>query len=130
LRLELGLDSLVVKQFRRIDWQNGGEGSTEINHGNARVGKSIIAKVQGIDELPDELQVPTPVYTQAGEREEYLVRCFVEIDPTNQVFGFGPMPDELVKIVDLAQSNIRKRLDKALAASGDRPAVPVYYGRP
>lgn len=128
LRVDLGLNALVVKQFRRLDWQDGRSGAAEISHGNERISQSIVAKIQGVDELPDELQVPTPVYRQDGERTEYLVRCFVEVDPANQVFGFGPMPDEMTKIIDRAQADIRSRLDAGTAR--DDGQIPTYYGQP
>jgi hypothetical protein len=130
LRLELGLDSLVVKQFRRIDWQNGGEGSTEIQHGNARVAKSIIAKVQGIDELPDELNVQVPVYQQTCERQTYVVKCAVEIDTVNQQLQLVPFPDELERVIDLAQASIHDRLIAALDGMDGQKTIPVYYGEP
>jgi hypothetical protein len=130
LRIHLGIEPLVIKQFRRIDWENGDQGTAEVNHGNMRVGKSIVAKVQGIDELPDELRVPVPVYQQVGERHEYLVRCYIEIDPANHTFEFGPMPDELEQLVDSAQASIRERLETGLSREGGEQEIPVYYGAP
>ena len=130
LRRDLGIDAATVQQFRKLDWKNGDNGSSEVNPHNMKVSKSILAEVNGVKDIPEELTVPTPVYSQCGERTEYNVQCYIEIDAVNQVFGFGPLPDELTKIIDLAQADIRGRLDKALAANGDREAIPVYYGAP
>lgn len=128
LRRQLGLDPTLVNRFRRLDWKAGTDGRSEIERQNVRVAKSIVAEVQGIDELPEEITVPVPVYAETGMREEYLVQCYVEIDPTNQLFGFGPMPDELQQIVDLAQAAIRKRLEQPLNRA--ESPIPIYYGRP
>ena len=87
------------------------------------MGKSIVEKVEGVDQLPDELEVPTPVYSESGEREEYLVRCGIDIDAVNQRFRLVPLPDELCRVVDLAQASIRRRLEDALEC-------PIYYGNP
>ena len=124
LRRDLGMAAVIVQQFRKLDWKDGSNGSSEVSPTNLRVGKSIVAEVQGVSELPEELTVPTPVYLNTGERDEYNVQCFIEIDPQNQAFGFGPLPDELAKIIDLHQANICNRLRAAL---GD---IPIYHGTP
>ena len=126
LRVDLGLDNVaVVSKFRKIQWASGSESEGNIQHGSDRVGKSVLAKVQNIDDLPDELNVSIPVYQQAGERDEYIVKCLIEIDTVNQLFQLVPRPDELERVVDLAQDGIRNRLTAALGT-----AFPIYYGQP
>jgi hypothetical protein len=120
----LDVDKLVVAKFRKLDWESGDKGTSDIRHGDARMSKAIIAKVQGIDELPEELAVSVPVYQQTGERQEYIVNCNVEIDAVNRQFQLVPVPDELERVLDLAQASIRERLDAELKD------VPVYYGKP
>lgn len=129
LRYRLGLDNTkVVSRFRKLQWQNSADASSHISHGDARLGKNITEKVQGVDELPEELDIPIPVYAQSGERDEYIVRCGIEIDARNQCFQLIPLPDELIRILDLSQASIRERLESALAR-GD-VQVPIYYGSP
>jgi len=124
LRFDLGLDNLkVIAPFRRLQWETGAKVDSQVNRGDARIGKSIIETVEGVDQLPDEIDVPTPVYSESGEREEYLVRCGIEIDAANQRFQLVPLPDELARIVDLAQASIRRRLESSLQC-------PIYYGNP
>lgn len=131
LRIELGLDNLkIVAQFRRLDWSAGAQGVSEVQHGMDKMGKSILAKVQGIDELPDQLDVSVPVYQQSGERTEYVVRCAIEIDTQNQRFQLVPLPDELERVLDLAQAAIHQRLTASLSAADGQNAIPVYYGEP
>ena len=125
LRLKLGLDNTaVVAQFRKLTWQVSNEAAGVVQQADVRLGKSITAKVEGVAELPEELNVPVPVYSEAGEREEYIIRCAVEIDTTNQALALVPLPDEMMRVVDLAQASIRKRLAEDLLD------VPVYYGEP
>ena len=126
LRIELGLDNLaVVGQFRKLDWALGDEGSANVAHGMERMGNQITARMQGVEELPDALDVAVPVYQQAGERDPYIVRCSVEIDVQNRRLQLIPLPDELERIVQLAQASIRERLDNELAEG-----IPTYYGEP
>lgn len=124
LRRDLGIEAVIVQQFRKLDWKDGSGGSSEVTPTNLRVSKSIVAEVQGVAELPEELTVPSPVYVESGERDEYNVQCSIEIDVQNQAFMFGPLPDELSRIVDLHQANIRKRLEAALGT------IPIYNGTP
>jgi hypothetical protein len=127
LRVELGMDNeLVVKQFRKLSFKmdRGGEG--EVNQGLNRLSKSVVAEVRGVDDLPDELSVEVPVYQQSGERQPYLVKCAIEIDSVNERFQLIPLPDELERVVDLAQASIRGRLETAVADK----KIPVYYGEP
>jgi hypothetical protein len=131
LRIDLGLDNVaVVAQFRKLDFTMSDVGVGDIKHGQSRLGKEIAAKIEGIADLPEELPVPVPIYQETGEREEYLVRCAVEIDPINRVFQLLPMPDELERVLDLAQAGIHKRLTTALSAIDGQAAIPVYYGEP
>ena len=133
LRIELGLDNLkVVAKFRKLDFTIGNEGRGEVAHGNDRLGKTITAKVQSVEELPDQLDVEVPIYQQTGERQEYVVRCAIEIDTINQLFQLVPLPDELERVLDLAQASIHDRLTAGLkAGDGDgQAAVPIYYGKP
>ena len=124
LRIDLGLDNTaVVAKFRKLDWENGDKARGDVKHGDARLSREVIAKVEGIDQLPEEIRVPVPVYRQAGEREEYEVLCAVEIDARNQTFQLLPLPDEIERVIDLHQADIRSRLDADLTC-------PVYYGRP
>lgn len=125
LRFRLGLDnSRVVAQFRKLQWEAGSTLNSQINRGDARLGKNIIEKVEGVDELPEELDVPAPVYAQTGEREQYNVRCGIEIDTRDQRFQLIPLPDELPRVMDLAQASIHQRLCATLKDSD----IPIYYG--
>lgn len=136
LRIQLGLDATIVGKFRKVDFAAAAESSGEINHGSDKLGKTITAKVNNIAEIPDELNISVPVYQQTGEREEYLVRCAVEIDTQNRMFQLIPMPDELERVTDLAQASIHSRLQDAASKTASanpeaqREVIPVYYGAP
>ena len=131
LRVDLGLDNLaVVAQFRKLNFTMNDGGTNDFQHGRDLLGKEIIAKVKGSSELPDELPVLVPVYQQAGERTDFTVRCAIEIDTVNQMFQLLPLPDELERVVDLAQASIHGRLTAALGEIDGQSAIPVYYGEP
>jgi len=129
LRIDLLVDPLIVMKFRKLDWDQKTEGSGEVRHGRERLGNAIMAQVQGIEELPEDLDISAPVYQQPGERREYLVRCAVEIDVVNRRFALRPVADEIERVIDLAQADIGCRLE-SLLHDGQGPDVPIYYGHP
>lgn len=124
LRIELGLNQSIVNKFRKLDWENGDKSAGEVRHGDTRLAKTVVAKVQGIDDLPNELAIEVPVYQQQDERHEYIVNCAVEIDAVNRMFQLIPLPDELERVVDVAQASIRSRIQEGCST------IPVYYGKP
>lgn len=126
LRIDLDLDNTkVVSQFRGLDWSQAGGATGEVVHGQDRMGKTIMAKVEGVDQLPDELTVELPVYKNCGERDLYRVRCAIEIDTQNTSLGLFPVADEIERITDLAQASIHTRLESLV-----NEKVAVYYGTP
>ena len=131
LRIDLGLDNIaVVAKFRRLNWSVANDGTSDLQHGADKMGKAIAARVQGVDELPDALDVEVPVYQQTGERQVYKVKCAIEIDTLNQQLQLVPLPDELERVMDLAQASIHDRLIVALGPIDDQKVIPVYYGTP
>lgn len=137
LRLDLGVDKILVNLFRKLDWQNGSRTNSEIRHGADRLGREIQAEVQGIGELPEEIAVQVPVYDQPDERAEYRIDLAVEIDAANQLLQLVPLPGALLNAVACHQASIRQRLLTELQPEPDEelqdehtPCVPVYYGEP
>jgi len=128
LRFQIGADPLLIDKFRRLDWSHSTEGRAEVRHGKESLGKDIEAKVQGVDELPEEIIVEIPLYTQQGERDEYAIRLGIDIDAVNQNFRVSPLPGELQSAIDSHQDSIRSRLGLELA--GAEVPVPIYYGSP
>ena len=127
LRLSLGLDNTrVVQQFRRLDWQASSENQGVIEKGKESLSKSMLAEVQGVDELPDELAVELPIYANPGEDSLYRVRCAVEINPRDQMLALVPLPNE----IDRAKANAQFDIDKRLHAGLDKADVPIYFGQP
>ena len=132
LRIDLALDNVaVVAQFRRLDFSFDKQGSGTIGHGSDRVGKTILAEVRGVADLPEWLDVSVPVYQQTGERDEYIVRCLLEIDAINERFYLIPQQDALQEALDKAQESIYVRLEEGLKSiNKESVVIPIYYGTP
>lgn len=130
LRIDLGLPAPIVNQWRKLDWETGVQTRGEVRHGADRLGKEIRAACTGIEDLPDEVVIECPVYLDAGERQEYPIRCAVELDTLNTNIQLLPLPDELERVEDLAQASIRDRLERELVDVKDKASIPVYHGTP
>ena len=128
LRFDLGVDTAVLAKFRKLDWTNAQNSTADLQHGKDRMGKQIEAACQGTDGLPETLRLSVPVYEDAGEREPYVVEVGIEVDATNQVFYVQPLAGEMQRVWDLAQQNLRGRLDAGHKELG--AAVDVYFGSP
>ncbi len=129
LRIELGQDNAtLVTQFRRLDWDTTDKRSGEVSKDRESLGAAITKKVQGVDELPDELAVEISVYDNLPEGERVFVLCAVEIDFANQRFSLVPLPGELQAAIRITHALIHRELCDRLAARDLE--VPVFYGRP
>jgi hypothetical protein len=123
LQHELGIDRAIVAVFRRLDWKTQIAASGEVMPGRDRLGREVNAQVAGTAELPEDLVVTVPVYSETGERESFSLRCAIEIDAATQRLALVPLPNEVEIAIDAAQASIRQRLSESLE-------IPIYYGQP
>lgn len=128
-------DPGLISKFRQLDWSMQQEAKGVVQRGKESLGKSIAAQVTAAVDLPEEIDLYVPVYTNRGERDRHRVRCALDIDPHKQVLQLVPMPNELHTIVEEAQDSIRSRLvaaSKRQTAVGDdeSPLFSVFSGKP
>jgi hypothetical protein len=97
----LGVGKHYVDRFRRIDFKLANEGTQVIERAKETLGKRVEAQVQGVDELPDEIDVTIPLYREIDEQQTYSLRLFIEPDLRNQVFEVGPFPGEVDRVQQL-----------------------------
>lgn len=115
----------LLATVRNIKWRTASAGNANIQHGNESMGKQIEAEVSGAGAIPEQVLVTGPVYRNPGERDNtFGVLCDLEIVPTEQVFMFKPLPDEIERVTEAALEGIRGRLMSEL---GD---MAIFYGTP
>jgi len=124
LRLKLGQPSDLVAKFRKLDFSAGKTGAARVEHGKESLGREIIAQVNGVDDLPDVLDVSVRITDVPGANHPETIRVGLEIDATREEFYLSPMPGELEAAVDRMHADLHKKLIAAL------PGLPVYYGAP
>ncbi|MCP3916163.1 MAG: hypothetical protein GY711_11455 [bacterium] len=128
LRFDLhgtGVDQ-VISAIRRVDFSRTGAGAQSAAHGSESLGRSIEAKVQDADKIPEEFRVQTSVYSNPGVKDlsRVDVRCGVYLDVERECIEIRVLADELENAVNAAQLAIGNALRELL------PEVPVFHGAP
>lgn len=123
LRIKLRVDPSIVNVFRTIDFKRLDGSKGDIQHGKESLGRSVEAAVQGTVAIPEELVIGLPLYETLGERQNYSVRCAVEVDAQQGTFKLTPFAGETAHVLQEHQGNIHRRLLEHFD-------VNVYYGSP
>jgi len=131
LKLDLGVPETWVGQFRRLDWSSSRNATTTHARGHDRLGAEIRAEVNGIDKLPETLELSIPLYEADGANTPWPIVCNVEVDPdpNAQTITLATRPGAVSAAHDLAQEDIAEMLTAALEPVKDR-IVGVFYGTP
>jgi hypothetical protein len=127
LRINLagcGADALL-ESVRKMKFENGAVVTSEVARNRESLGRSITSQATGEKEIPEELTLSVPIYSNRGETDRYGIRCSVEVDPLRGLFRLLPMPDEIERVYGLALESIRSRLEDALPKD-----VPAFCGMP
>ncbi len=127
LKVELAGTSFpddVIKGLRKLRWRTGTETRQEFGHGRESIGKDVEAEVTADVELPEFVELETPVYDNPGEDRTHPVRCILDPQPLLQKIAFRPVPGELEEAIKLAQGTLRGKLQAGLRD------VPIYFGEP
>lgn len=122
LRFTLGVDPAVVALFRKMDWSSSAAASGNVTFGASRMGKSIEAEVQGMDQLPEEILVATRVFIERLGQPTARVRCWVDLDVHAQSIALVPDQESIEEARDLMHDYLQTVLSKELES--------VYYGTP
>jgi hypothetical protein len=133
LRFYLKANEVLITAFRRLSFQAIIGGAGDVGKSRESLGRTIEAEVQGAADLPEEIVVRVPIYTNTGEREEYPVRLLLEYDGQAQRILLLPEPGALDQLQEQHQADIHSRLSAALGEDDPQDnakAVPIYFGKP
>lgn len=127
LRLELYGDHApqLIGALRTVDFSRTSAGRMHTEHGRESLGRSTEAKVQGVEQIPEEFRVRVPLFQVAGLRDitiEVGVRIVLAVE--NERIEFHPTKDELRAATAAALREVRDRIQKAF------PLVAVFQGSP
>ncbi len=121
----LGMAGGLIDVLRKVKFRTTADGSGEVQHGKASVGRAIESEITGAGAIPEYVAFDVPIFGNALAHRG-TIRCALEPNPAAGSVAFIPLPGEIEKAVAKAEGEIRDDLGELL---GDAK-VPVYYGRP
>jgi hypothetical protein len=128
LRAQLNayVEESTIEQFRHLNLNTSGEGSSVVDKGRAGVSRSVMQTIRSKEsEIPDSITVTAPVY-EIDEMlyEPFEVKLLVDCLPDDD----GRPVFELTTVHSTLE-NARNRALEHLAAKLSEGAHPVIYGR-
>lgn len=110
----------------KVKFTTGTTVESEVGHGKASLGKSIMGEVTGTGAIPETVVFNVPVYANPDVAYPIPILCAVEADAAEAKFRITPLPGQLELAVEMVRTRMRERLASLL---GDKD-VPVYNGSP
>ena len=112
--------SNLLALMRELKFNTDAAGQGSIQHGQESLGRGIIAKVTGVDAIPQELFLSTQVYENWDPKVN--IACAIEILTQEQQFRLIPYPGEIRRAKDGVLLAIQEQV-----AKNDRN-IPAYLG--
>lgn len=107
--------------LRSLKFNTDLSGNADLQHGRESMGKSVLAKVTGVDALPEETDLMMPVFNNHGKKTG--IKCAIEVFPAEQTFAITPYPQELTRAMDDAVADL-------IMMFTDNDLPPCYRGTP
>lgn len=104
-------DGNLVSTLRNIKWNNSDAGESAVQHGRESMGRQIIAQVQGIDVIPEEITLTIPVFENHAFRTR--IQCAVDVNAEARTFSLTPFPQEMHNAMESTLDDILIGLTKA-----------------
>lgn len=115
----------ILPAVRRVDFQRIQKSGSIRERGEETLGKSVEARVQNIDDIPETFNVLCPVLDIDGFKSPTTIRVIVDIDMDNECFELFVRPDSL----RLAREDAIKRVvDHVKAHCGDCNVFTGVHG--
>lgn len=114
----------LLPLVRQIKFTVGQDGETNIQHGKESMGRSITAKLMGVEAIPEEVLLQVRVY-ENGPNLKATVRTAIELDAANQRFKLTVFPGELEK----ARLEAMTAIQAGLQGQDEEKCPPVFLGR-
>lgn len=111
--------------IRKIEVATGERRQAEVVQGRERGMREFQAELANASELPEFVNIVTPVYSNYGLRTAVAIHCTLEVELPALTFRLAPLPDVLNIAVEGAQADIHERL-----VAGVEEGIEVFHGEP
>jgi hypothetical protein len=114
-----------------LKWETTDVDETKKSKGAASVGKSVTAKVTGIADLPDFINMNVPVHLVPVGGPQ-LVRFELVVDSIARKFELRPIPGDAQKAYQQANLELHETImaEIGVFVPDMRDAISVYHGNP
>jgi hypothetical protein len=126
----LGLAGDIIPILRTVKFKDHLSGESNIGHGKASIGKSLMTEITGTGNLPEYVVLSVPVFAQAGvQAVRATVECALEPDAATQTFRLIPLPGAIERAIGDGEQQVAAKLHGLL---DERKAngVGVFMGKP
>lgn len=114
----------LIASVRTIKFSKTETGGSELNHGQASLGRQVEAKIVNADQIAESFVVTTNVYANVLQDQTVQVRVGIELDLEKHTFILSILGDDLTTSMLLTQEALAERL----AEGNDQRRV--LFGRP
>lgn len=116
----------LIRVLRSVDFSRKNDGRKTVEHGRESLGASVEAKVQGTEDIPEDLGISVAPFTNPGCRGTVRVQMGIHIDVQKAGVIMAPLADEMTIGLDFAVDAVGNSLRALLIEE----KVPVYSGAP
>lgn len=114
----------LVQALRRVDFARTSTGAARVEHGRETLGRSVEATVQGVETIPETVEIAVPVWSVRG-LDDLVARVTlgIHLDVEQQRVVLRVLADE-------TERAMRQAVSAAAARIADAVEIPVYEGIP
>lgn len=101
-------DHAKLSAVRRLKWGTNATAEVEVSRGRESMSRAVVNDVEGIGGLPDEFSLGVRVFENIPQ--SVVIKCALEIDPSEQTIRLTPLPGELHDAIETALDAVEKLL--------------------
>lgn len=116
----------LLDTVRKLRTQQAADVSSEVQRGKVSLGKSVIAEMSGVGDIPERVTFEVPVFAGSAVRATAEVRMVIDPDAESGQLLVVVLPDEIDRAFAAGEERAREMLDGLLEGT----EIPVYHGRP
>lgn len=121
----------LVNRLRVLKFDSSTGGQSTVRAGDESMSRAVVARVTGVDALPDEVKLTVPYFDNVEDVDLSLLNVTIDacldVEPSSQAFLLRPKAGELEKAKRLVLNTIVRLLQCEFEG---RPDVAVFLGKP
>lgn len=116
----------LLDTVRKLRVQSASDGASEVQRGKISLGKSMVAEMSGVGDIPERVTFEVPVFAGRAVVATADVRVVLDPDAESGQLLVVVLPDEIDRAYAAGEERAQEMLDGLLEGA----SIPVYHGRP